>query len=188
MREGFIIVALSWFFASLIGSLPYLVTETVDGFVNAFFESVSGFTTTGATIISNVEILPKGILFWRSFCQWLGGMGILIFAISILPALGISGQRIARAETPVRLLISSDRECPIRQKCYIYLCSLTISAISLLDFRRMDPFDASIAAFGSVASGGLSNYNSGIQHFNSAYIEFIVSFYSDSLHQFYPLL
>jgi len=179
MREGFIIVALSWFFASLIGSLPYLVTETVDGFVNAFFESVSGFTTTGATIISNVEILPKGILFWRSFCQWLGGMGILIFAISILPALGISGQRIARAETPGPTLNKLRPRMSDSAKMLYYIYAVfTISAISLLILGGMDPFDASIAAFGSVASGGLSNYNSGIQHFNSAYIEFIASFFT----------
>ena len=100
LREGYLAVALSWLLASLIGCLPYLATGTIDGFVNAFFESVSGFTTTGASSVTNVEILPKGVLFWRSFCQWLGGMGILIFAISILPALGIGGQNMAKAETP----------------------------------------------------------------------------------------
>ncbi len=100
IREGFLVVALTWLIASILGAFPYIMTGLIDNFINAFFESTSGFTTTGATLLSNVEILPKGLLFWRSFSQWLGAMGILIFAVSLLPALGISGQRMAKAETP----------------------------------------------------------------------------------------
>lgn len=172
LREGFLIVALSWLSASLLGSFPYLLTDTIDGFVNAFFESTSGFTTTGASVISDIENLPKGILFWRSFCQWIGGMGILIFAISILPALGISGQRIARAETPGPSLNKVvPRMSDSAKILYAIYIAFTLAAVALLLAGGLNPFDAFIAAFGSVASGGLSNYNLGIAHFNSSYVE-----------------
>lgn len=176
LREGFCVVAFSWLLVSLIGCLPYLVTGTVDGFVNAFFEATSGFTTTGASIITDVEIIPKGILFWRSFCQWLGGMGILIFAISILPTLGISGQRMAKAESPgVTLNKVVPRMADSAKILYIIYVSFTLAAVVLLMLGGLNLFDAFIAALGCVASGGLSNYNGGISHFNSTYIEFIVT-------------
>ncbi len=179
LREGFLVVALSWLLASLVGALPYLLTGTIDSFVNAFFESTSGFTTTGASVISDVESLPNGILFWRSFCQWLGGMGILIFAISILPTLGISGQRIARAETPGPTLNKVvPRMSDTAKILYGIYVSFTFAAVALLMAGGLNLFDAFIAAFGSVASGGLSNYNMGISHFDSSYVEFIVAFFT----------
>ncbi len=179
MREGVLVVALSWLFASLVGSVPYLLTGTIDGFVNAFFESTSGFTTTGATVISDVENLPKGILFWRSFCQWIGGMGILIFAVSILPALGISGQRIARAETTGPSLNKVvPRMSDSAKILYSIYIAFTLFAVTLLLIGGLNPFDAFIAAFGSVASGGLSNYNMGIAHFNSSYVECVAAFFT----------
>lgn len=179
LREGFCVVAFSWLLASLLGCLPYLATGTVDGFVNALFEATSGFTTTGASIVTDVEVLPKGVLFWRSFCQWLGGMGILIFAISILPTLGVSGQRMAKAEAPgVTLNKVVPRMADSAKILYIIYVSFTLSAIVLLMLGGLNLFDAVIAALGSVASGGLSNYNSGISYFNSAYVEFIVAFFT----------
>lgn len=179
LREGFFVVAFSWLLASLIGCLPYLMTDSVDGFVNAFFEASSGFTTTGATVIPDVEIIPKGILFWRSFCQWLGGMGILIFAISILPALGISGQRMARAETPGPTLNKlTPRMSDSAKILYLIYMVFTVTATLLLMLGGLSPFDALIAAFGSVASGGLSNYNIGIQGFNNTYIEFVIALFT----------
>jgi len=179
LREGFCVVAFSWLLASLLGCLPYLATGTVDGFVNALFEATSGFTTTGASIVTDVEVLPKGVLFWRSFCQWLGGMGILIFAISILPTLGVSGQRMAKAEAPgVTLNKVVPRMADSAKILYIIYISFTLAAAVLLMIGGLDLFDAVIAALGSVASGGLSNYNAGISHFNSAYVEFIVAFFT----------
>lgn len=179
LREGFLVVTLSWLLASLIGCLPYLATGTIDGFVNAFFEAVSGFTTTGASTVTDVEILPKGILFWRSFCQWLGGMGILIFAISILPALGIGGQNMAKAETPGLYLNKVVPKMTDSAKIlYLIYISITLAAVILLKLGGLSFFDSFIAALGSVASGGLSNYNGGISHFNSGYIEFVTAFFT----------
>ncbi|MGI6734389.1 MAG: TrkH family potassium uptake protein [Anaerovoracaceae bacterium] len=179
LREGYLAVALSWLLASLIGCLPYLATGTIDGFVNAFFESVSGFTTTGASSVTNVEILPKGVLFWRSFCQWLGGMGILIFAISILPALGIGGQNMAKAETPgISLSKVVPRMTDSAKILYIIYIVFTLAAVILLKLGGLSLFDSFIAALGSTSSGGLSNYNEGISHFNSGYVEIIASFFT----------
>lgn len=179
LREGFLIVALSWFLASLLGCLPYLITGSISSFSNAFFESASGFTTTGATIIEDVENLPKGILFWRSSSQWLGGMGILVFAISILPALGISGQHMAKAETPgIYLSKIVPRMSDSAKILYIIYTAFTLAAILLFKLGGLSLFDSCIASMGSVASGGLSNYNGGIVHFNSIYIEFIAALFT----------
>lgn len=179
IRDGFLIVALSWFIASLIGSAPYMLTDVIDSFTDAFFESTSGFTTTGATVIADIEILPKGILFWRSFCQWLGAMGILIFAISLLPALGMSGQLMARAETPGPTLNKLvPRMSDSAKILYIIYIVFTISAVLLLLFGGMNLFDAIIAAFSSVSSGGLSNYNMGIAEFGNLYIKYIAAIFT----------
>lgn len=179
IREGYLAVALSWLLASLIGCLPYLATGTTDGFIDAFFEAVSGFTTTGASIVTNVEILPKGILFWRSFCQWLGGMGILVFAISILPALGIGGQNMAKAETPgISLSKMAPRMTDSAKILYIIYIVFSLAAGILFKLGGLGFFDSVIAALGSMSSGGLSNYNEGISHFNSGYVEFVASFFT----------
>ena len=179
LREGFCVVAFSWLLASLLGCLPYLATGTIDGFINALFEATSGFTTTGASIITDVEVLPKGVVFWRSFCQWLGGMGILIFAISILPTLGISGQRMAKAESPgVTLNKVVPRMADSAKILYIIYVVFTLAAVILLMLGGLNLFDAFIAALGSVASGGLSNYNGGVSYFNSTYVEFIVALFT----------
>ncbi|MDD2483509.1 MAG: potassium transporter TrkG [Eubacteriales bacterium] len=179
IRESFVVVSCSWLMASLIGTLPYLMTGAIPGFVDAFFESTSGFTTTGATILYHIESLPKGILFWRSFSQWLGGMGILIFAISVLPALGISGQLMARIETPGPSLNKvAPRMADSAQILYLIYIIFTFVETVLLDMGGMNLFDALIASFGSVSAGGLSNYSDGILHFNSVFIEMVVGFFT----------
>jgi trk system potassium uptake protein TrkH len=99
-KEGFLIVALGWLFAAAFGSLPYLFQGVVTNFGDAFFESMSGFTTTGATILVNIEHIPHGILFWRSLTQWIGGMGIIILSVAILPLLGVGGMQLYKAELP----------------------------------------------------------------------------------------
>ena len=99
-RDGFLVVSASWLVASVVGAMPFVISGAIPSPVDAFFESCSGFTTTGASILSDIESLPKSILFWRSFAHWLGGMGILVFVMALLPSLGISGQNVANAETP----------------------------------------------------------------------------------------
>ena len=99
-RDGLAIVSLGWLTASLLGAIPLYISKSTPTYIDAFFEIVSGFTTTGASILSNVEALPMGILFWRSFTHWVGGMGILVFTVALLPALGIGGFQIFKAESP----------------------------------------------------------------------------------------
>lgn len=178
-REAYLAVALSWLFASLLGTLPYLLSGAVDNFVDVFFESVSSFTTTGASVLEQIETLPMGIVFWRSFSQWLGGMGILVFAISVLPALGISGQFMAKAETPgINLSKVAPKMSDTAKILYIIYGTFTMLAILIFKLGGLSLFDSMILSMGSVASGGLSNYSQGIAHFNSVYVEFFAALFS----------
>lgn len=179
IRDGYLIVAICWILASILGAFPYIFSGVIPSFILAFFESASGFTTTGTTIIDELSSIPKGLLFWRSFCHWLGGMGILILIISILPALGIGGQRIASAEAPGPSLEKmSTRMTDSAKILYIMYISFTIAAIILLRLGGMNWFDAFIHAFGSMGTGGTSNYSSGVAHFNSLYVELVIIIFS----------
>lgn len=179
VREGFVVVGASWILASLIGAVPYMLAGVFPSFIDAFFESTSSFTTTGSTIIRNVEALPRGLIFWRSFSQWLGGMGILVFAVSLLPALGISGQQIANTETPGPSLSKLKPKMADSAKLLYWIYGLlTVAAILLLLAGGLSLFDSCIVAFGSVASGGLINYSDGVAHFGSAYIEFVIALFT----------
>ena len=100
IRDGYLIVSVSWIIASLVGALPFVISGAIPSYVDAVFETCSGFSTTGASILPDIEALPQSMLFWRSFTHWIGGMGILILAIALLPAMGISGQFLAKAESP----------------------------------------------------------------------------------------
>ena len=100
VRDGFLIVSLSWIIASVVGALPFVISGSIPSFVDAFFETASGFSTTGASILNDIESLPKSILFWRSFTHWLGGMGIIVLLMALIPTLWISGQNVASSETP----------------------------------------------------------------------------------------
>ena len=179
VREGFVVVGASWLIASFFGALPYLMAGVLPTFIDAFFESTSSFTTTGSSIIQNIESVPQGLVFWRSFSQWLGGMGILVFAVSLLPALGISGQQIANTETPGPSLSKLKPKMADSAKLlYAIYGGLTLSAIVLLLLGGLSLFDSCIVAFGSVASGGLINYSSGAGHFDSAYVEFVITLFT----------
>lgn len=175
IRDGYLIASLSWIFASIAGSLPYLISGSINGFYNAFFEAVSGFTTTGATILTDIESLDKGILFWRSFTQWIGGMGIIVLAVALLPALGIGGQTIAKAETPGPTLDKlTPRISDTAKKLYkLYLLFTAIETIFLL-LGGLNLYDALITTLSSISTGGFSPYADSISHFNSLYIEIIV--------------
>ena len=176
IKDGFLIVALCWFVASLLGALPFVVTGAIPSYVDAFFETVSGFTTTGSSILTDIEVLPKGILFWRSFTHWLGGMGILVFFVALLPSLGIGGQSIIHAETtgPIKDKITAKISDSAKLLYLIYL-GMTLLEVLLLTFGGMNLYDSLIHTFGTVGTGGLSNYNSSIGGFNSAYIDVVIA-------------
>jgi trk system potassium uptake protein len=176
-REGFVIVALTWFLLSLFGSLPFIISGSINSFVDAFFETASGFTTTGASILSNIEVLPHSILFWRSFTHLIGGMGVLVFTLAILPKIGSNAIHIMKAEVPGptfgKLLSKVSRTARILY--IIYLC-ITAGVFILLVLGKMPVFDSFIHAFGAAGTGGFSNKNASIAAYNSIYIDYVLSF------------
>lgn len=176
IRDGFLIVTLCWIISGIIGAIPFVVTDSIPRFADAFFESCSGFSTTGASILSDVEALPKGILFWRSFTHWIGGMGILIFAIALMPSLGISGQNIAVSEAPGPSFdkVTAKMTDTAKALYTIYLI-FTILETVLLMLGGMSLYDALINTFGSVGTGGFSNYSDSIGHFDSTYIRMVIT-------------
>ncbi|MDO4544929.1 MAG: TrkH family potassium uptake protein [Bacillota bacterium] len=176
VRDGFLIVTLCWFISAALGAVPFVITGSIPNPVDAFFESCSGFSTTGASILSDVESLPRGILFWRSFTHWIGGMGILIFAIALMPSLGISGQNIAVSETPGPSLDKTSPKMSDTAKALytIYLLFTVVETIMLM-LGGMSLYDALIHTFGTVGTGGFSSYNDSIGHFDSTYIRMTVT-------------
>ena len=175
-REGYIVVAACWVIASLIGAFPYYLSGFADNFIDAFFESTSGFTTTGCTTIDNA-FPTKSLLLWKAISNWLGGMGILVFVISILPALGINGQMIARAEAPGPVL----KKMTVRMSDSAKILYLTYFTFSIAEFillmlsGKMPAFDAVVTTMGSISTGGLSVHPEGIAYYDSIYIEIIIS-------------
>jgi trk system potassium uptake protein TrkH len=174
-REGFIIVALVWIVFSLLGSLPYIFTGSIPSYTDAFFETMSGFTTTGSSILNDVESLPHGILFWRSLTQWLGGMGMIVLSLAILPVFGIGGMQLYIAEVPGP---TPDKISPrIRQTAatlwVIYLI-FTVAQILLLWLGKMPLFDAVCHSFTTMATGGFSTKQASIAYWPSPYIQYVV--------------
>ena len=178
LRDGFLVVALCWFLASLLGSLPFLLSGAIPSFADAFFETTSGFSTTGSSILTDIEILPRGILFWRSFTHWLGGMGILVFFVALLPALGIGGQNIINAETtgPIKDKLTPKVSDSAKILYFIYI-GMTLLEIILLMAGGLSFYDALIHTFGTVGTGGLSTYNTSIAHFDSLYVDMIIALF-----------
>ena len=176
MRDGFFIVASTWIVMSLIGCIPFVISGAIPRFADAFFETVSGFTTTGSSILSEIQSLPKGILFWRSFTHWLGGMGVLVLTIALLPMLGIGGQKIMRAETtgPTMDKISFTINSGARG-LYIVYAAMTLVEIVLLMLCGLDLFDASTHAFGTMGTGGFSTYNASIGAFQNLPAEIVIT-------------
>jgi len=170
-REGMAIVAACWLTAGIFGSLPFFFGLEMS-FVDAVFESVSGFTTTGSSILTDIESLPRGLLFWRSFIQWLGGMGIIVLSIAILPFLGVGGMQLYKAEVPSPVV---DRLKPhIRDTAKVlwkvYLL-FTLLQVALLKAGGMGLFDAVCHAFTTLPTGGYSTWNASVGHINSVYFE-----------------
>ncbi|MFV0515915.1 MAG: TrkH family potassium uptake protein [Aminipila sp.] len=178
VRDGFLIVSIWWIAASTISAIPFMISNTIPNFFDAFFECASGLSTTGASILTEIESLPKGILFWRSFTHWLGGMGILVFAVALLPSLGIGANILASAEAPGPTM---DKITPkisdTAKNLYEMYTILTLAEIVLLMFAGMDLFDATTHSFATVGTGGFSTYNTSIAHFNSFTIEMIITIF-----------
>lgn len=178
MRDGAFIVSISWFLCTIIGSIPFIISGSIPNIINALFETASGFSTTGATILNDIEVLPKAILFWRSFTHWLGGMGILVFTIALLPAIGVDGQQVAAAEVPGLTLSKIVPKLSDTSRYLYTLYSLfTLIETILLMLGGMTFFDAICHSFSTMGTGGFSNYNASIGHFNSVYIEIIITIF-----------
>jgi len=174
-REGFAIVALCWFVIPLFGSFPFLFSGQIPRFVDAYFESVSGFTTTGGSILTNVEILSHGLLYWRSLTHWLGGMGIIVLSLAILPILGIGGMQLFRAEVtgPTKVKLTPRIAETARLLWGIYVI-LTVAQIVMLRLGGMSLFDSVCHAFATISTGGFSTKNASVAAFDSAYIEMVI--------------
>lgn len=174
-KEGFIIVTMVWVVFSLFGSLPFLLSKSIPTFTDAFFETISGFSTTGSSILNNIESLPHGILFWRSITQWLGGMGIIVLSLAILPVFGIGGMQLFAAEVPGP---TPDKVSPrIRQTAKtlwkIYLL-FTVTETILLCIGGMTFFDAICHSFTTMATGGFSTKQASIAHWSSPFIQYVI--------------
>ncbi len=177
-KDGFFIVALSWIVLSLFGALPFRVSGAIPSYVDAFFETVSGFTTTGASILSEIESLPKSILYWRSFTHWLGGMGVLVFILAIIPKSAGSGVslHILRAESPgpvVGKLVPKMRSTA-RLLYSIYIVMTIVMAVLLL-IGGMPLFDAVTVSFGTAGTGGFAVTNNSIAAYDSYYLQGVIT-------------
>lgn len=180
-RDGFVTVGLSWIILSLLGALPFFISREIPSFIDAFFETVSGFTTTGATALTDVESLSRGLLFWRSFTHWIGGMGVLVFVLAILPQAdtrSVKLMHVMRAEVPgpkVGKLVSKiSRTARITYGIYI---ALTLVQIILLLIGKMSLYDSLLTAFGTAGTGGFGIWNNSMAHYASSYIEWITAIF-----------
>lgn len=175
IREGVGVTGFSWIIASLIGALPYWLSGSVPGYTDAFFETMSGFTTTGATIMTDIEILPRGILLWRSLTHWMGGMGIIVLSLAVLPFLGVGGMEMYKAEVPG---ITAEKVTPRLHQTAIMLWGvyvfLTLFETVLLFFGGMSLFDAFCHSCSTIATGGFSTKNNSIAYFTSPYIQWVI--------------
>ena len=174
-REGFIIVSMVWIVFSFFGSLPYILSGSIPNFTNAFFETMSGFSTTGSSILNDIEALPHGILFWRSITQWLGGMGIIVLSLAILPVFGIGGMQLFIAEVPGP---TPDKISPrIKQTAKtlwgIYMVFTAVETL-LLWIGGMTLFDAVCHSFTTMATGGFSTKQASIAHWSSPFIQYVI--------------
>ena len=174
-REGMAIAALGWTAIGLFGSLPFYLSGLDICFVDAFFESVSGFTTTGSSILTDIEGLSRGLLFWRSFIQWLGGMGIIVLSIAVLPFLGVGGMQLYKAEVPSPM---PDKLKPRIRDTALTLWKVyavfTVAEMALLLIGPMSWFDALNHAFTTLSTGGFSTKNASVAHFGNVYIDGVV--------------
>ncbi len=177
-REGFMIVSLVWLVFSLFGALPYILSGTIPGFADAFFETMSGFTTTGASVVDNLESFPRGILFWRAVTHWLGGMGIIVLFLTMMPAFGIGGLQLYDAEAPGLTVekISPRIHQTARIVWGVYVI-LTLLETLLLMLGGMSLFDSVCHAFATMATGGFSTKQASIAFWPSPYIQYVLTLF-----------
>ena len=177
-REGFLVVSLAWIMLSFFGALPYVFSGVIPNFVDALFESVSGFTTTGATIMTQIEGQPHGIMFWRSFTHWIGGMGVLVLTLALLPQMSGRTSHLVRAESPGPTLSKIvPRMGDTAKILYAMYGVLTLANFLALWIAGMGPYDAAIHTLGTAGTGGFSNYSASIGHFQSPWINWITTFF-----------
>lgn len=177
-REGFVIVSLSWILMSLFGALPFVISGAIPSFVDAIFETVSGFTTTGASILNDIEVLPKSILFWRSFTHWIGGMGVIVFVLAILPQKEMQSMHILRAEVPgptVGKLVS--KATVTARILYIIYTVFTVAEIVALLCCKMPLYDSVTTAFATAGTGGFSVRNASIAAYGNLGAEVVISIF-----------
>jgi len=174
-KDGFLIVALAWLVLSILGSIPFLTTGVCDTVIDALFESTSGLTTTGATILTGLDSMPPSILFWRSMQEWLGGMGIIVLAVAVMPLLGVGGMQLFRAEAPgpVKNKLTARVTETAKVLWYIYLAMTFVTALSLW-LAGMGGFDAVNHAMCTVAIGGFSTHDASIGYYESGWIRGLI--------------
>lgn len=177
-RDGFAIVAVGWLLVSAFGALPFVLSGAIPSVVDALFESVSGFTTTGASILRDVEILPRGIVFWRSFTHWMGGMGVLILMLAVMPSVKASTLHIMKAESPGP---SPEKFVPqigqVARILYFIYLAMTVLQVVLLLLGGMPLYDSLIHAFGTAGTGGFSSRNASVAAYGSVYLEMVIAIF-----------
>ncbi|HHM24479.1 MAG TPA: TrkH family potassium uptake protein [Bacteroidetes bacterium] len=178
IRESYAIVTFSWVVAAGFGALPFVISGYIPSYTNAFFETMSGFTTTGASILADIERLPHGLLFWRSLTHWLGGMGIIVLSLAILPLLGIGGMQLFKAEIPGPVAEKlTPRIQQTAKMLWIVYALISLAETVLLLAGGMSLFEALCHTFGTMATGGFSPKNSSIAYYDSAFIQYVIIFF-----------
>ncbi|SMG26549.1 TrkH family potassium uptake protein [Dethiosulfovibrio salsuginis] len=178
IREAFAVVSLSWVVASAVGALPFYLSQSVPTYTDGFFEAMSGFSTTGASILTDIESNPRGILFWRSLTHWLGGMGIIVLSLAILPFIGVGGMQLFKAEvpgpTPEKLTPRVQQTAVLLWAVYVLLSALEVGALAL---GGMNMFESLTHTFGTMATGGFSPLNGSIGQYDSAYFDWVITLF-----------
>ena len=180
LKEGYIITALGWIFLGVFGSLPFMFSKALPRFEDAFFETVSGLTTTGASVVSEFDGFPRGVMFWRATTHWIGGMGVLVLTLALLPKLTGRTSHLIRAESPgpslSKLVPKTGTTAKILYRIYILLT--LIEFITLL-ICGLNPYDAAVHTFATAGTGGFSNYGQSIAHFNSVSVEIAITIFRE---------
>ncbi len=177
-RAGYLFVSLAWILSASLGALPYIFSGSMPSLADSFFEAMSGFTTTGATVVGNIEALPRSLLLWRATTHWLGGMGIVVLTVAIFPLLGINGRALMEAESPgPQVEKFTPRLSQTASILWFIYLAFTAVLVVLLLFGGMDIIDALSNAFSTMATGGFSNKNASIAGYNSAYIEIVITIF-----------
>ncbi len=178
VRSSYLLVALAWIGATTLGALPFVISGAAPRFADAFFETMSGFTTTGASILTDVEILPHSILFWRAMTHWLGGMGIVVLTVALFPLLGIGGLRLMDAEAPGPTVDKVTPQVSGTAKIlWLIYVGFTVLQVVLLLLGGMDLFDAVTHTFATMATGGFSTRNASVGAFHSAYTDVVITLF-----------